>query len=162
MSGKLEIPWTFDARDIPHGWVRLASLGGGGGGRKQSRKYNIVHGAIGRGEITGEEVIKIKMTPADPRGPIYVDPKAIERVVSQAALAHEAALNARRTTAKDVAGDRHAESVCESLADIATTLAEIRSLLERVALAGESIATQPKSCDAAENGTWRDMNGECH
>ena len=47
----------------------------------------------------------------------------------------------------DAAGidKRHAESVCESLADIGSTLVEIRCVLERLTNAVESIATQPKT-----------------
>lgn len=52
---------------------------------------------------------------------------------------------------------RHAESVCESLSSIDTTLDEIYRVLERLTNAVEGIATQPKA-EAA--GTWRDMNGE--
>jgi hypothetical protein len=35
--------------------------------------------------------------------------------------------------------------VCESMADIATSLASVERLLERLAVAAESIATQPKT-----------------
>lgn len=40
---------------------------------------------------------------------------------------------------------RHAESVCQSLVSIDTTLDEIYRVLERMATAVESIATQPKT-----------------
>ncbi len=52
--------------------------------------------------------------------------------------------------------DLQYESVCESMADIATSLAGVERLFERLATAVESIATQPKE----PAGSWRDMNGE--
>jgi hypothetical protein len=48
------------------------------------------------------------------------------------------------------------ESVCESLADIAQSLAAVERLLGRLADAAEHIVTQPKE----PAGSWRDMNGE--
>ena len=41
--------------------------------------------------------------------------------------------------------DLQYESVCESMADIATSLAGVERLLERLAVAAESIATQPRT-----------------
>jgi hypothetical protein len=52
--------------------------------------------------------------------------------------------------------DLQYESVCESLADIAQSLAAVERLLGRLADAAEQIATQPKE----PSGSWRDMNGE--
>ena len=46
--------------------------------------------------------------------------------------------------------DLQYESVCESLADIATSLAGVERLIERLATAVESIATQPKKDEFAE------------
>jgi hypothetical protein len=160
MSSKHEIPWTFDARDIPQGWVRLASLGGGGGGRKQSQKYNMVHAAIGRGDITSEECIKIKMTPNDPRGPIYVSPQAIDRVVSEAQAAVDSLMNHRQPIHKRAGNlliDRQIEAAATALCEMNTGVTLMRATLERLTAAVESIATQPKGETA---GSWRDMNGE--
>jgi hypothetical protein len=46
--------------------------------------------------------------------------------------------------------DLQYQDVCESLADIATSLAGVERLLERLATAVESIATQPRKDDFAE------------
>ena len=48
------------------------------------------------------------------------------------------------------------ESVCESLGDIAQSLAAVERLLGRLVDAAEHIVTQPKE----PTGSWRDMNGE--
>ena len=63
------------------------------------------------------------------------------------------------TKASDMGGidKRYAESACELLAYIGSTLVEVRCVMERLTAAVESIATQPKAEPA---GTWRDMNGE--
>ncbi len=56
---------------------------------------------------------------------------------------------AAKSKAKQPA-DLQYESVCESLADIATSLAGIERLLERLATAVESIATQPRKDEFSE------------
>ncbi len=55
--------------------------------------------------------------------------------------------------------DLQYESVCESLADIASGMGYVVQLLERLATAAEAIATQPKT-EHEPAGAWRDMNGE--
>lgn len=45
------------------------------------------------------------------------------------------------------------------LMEMRLTLGRIESILERLAVAAESIATQPKASDA--EGSWRGVNGEC-
>lgn len=52
-------------------------------------------------------------------------------------------VNSKRRSSQ--CSDRQLESACESLADIATSLAGIERLLERLASAAENIATQPKT-----------------
>ena len=46
--------------------------------------------------------------------------------------------------------DLQYESVCESLADIANSLATVELLLQRLAAAAEAIATEPKNDEFAE------------
>lgn len=53
---------------------------------------------------------------------------------------------------------RHAESVCESLCSIDSTLDEIYRVLERLATAIESIATQPRQ---AEEQARREIMAAC-
>jgi hypothetical protein len=96
-------------------------------------------------------------TPTDQRGPIYVDPNEADAVLQAVALASEKQHKSLSGVAKDPT-DLQCESVCESLADIATSLAGVERLLERLATAVESIATAPKQHEPA--GSWRDMNGE--
>lgn len=55
--------------------------------------------------------------------------------------------------------DLQYESVCESMADIASGMGYVVQLLERLATAAEQIATQPKA-QHEPVGSWRDMNGE--
>jgi hypothetical protein len=152
MRNRQEIPWTFDARDIPQGWVRLASFGGGGGGRQHSRKYNVIHRAIRIGEIKEDEVIKIKMTASDPRGPIYVDPKAVDRVMAHADSVVEDGLKEPGKRQ----GSSHTEAAAIALCEINNTLSLAYGLLERLTQAVEAMATQP----AQESGSWRGVNGE--
>jgi hypothetical protein len=88
-------------------------------------------------------------------------------VHEQAAVEYLAKIRAEATPAKAPAKSRthraveptdlQYESACESLAEIATSLAGVERLLERLATAVESIATAPRHEPA---GAWRDMNGE--
>ena len=89
-------------------------------------------------------------------------------VHEQAAVEYLAKIRAEATPAKAPAKSRKQragepidlqyESVCESLADIASGLGHVVTMLERLATAVESIATAPKQHEPA--GAWRDMNGE--
>jgi len=72
-------------------------------------------------------------------------------------LAARKASSPSTTKAADKApSDLQYESVCESLADIAQSLAAVERLLGRLADAADNIVTQPKE----PAGSWRDMNGE--
>jgi hypothetical protein len=81
-------------------------------------------------------------------------------VHEQAAVEYLAKIRAEATPAKAPAKSQthraveptnlQCESACESLADIATSLAGVERLLERLATAVESIATQPRKDDFAE------------
>ena len=64
-----------------------------------------------------------------------------------------------RKATPSASADVHAESVCKSLAGMEERLDEIYVILERLAVAAESIATQPKASDV--EGSWRGVNGEC-
>ena len=148
-SARKELRSTQDVRDIPKGWVRLSSFG-----PKSDVRYSAVYAALHNGCIADSECIKFQLTDSDPRGPIYVCPTAANRAIKAAAEPIAKAKPAPVATGID---KRHAESVCESLASIDSTLDEIYRVLERLTTAVESVATQPRGEPA---GTWRDINGE--
>ena len=138
-------------KDIPQGWVRVAdyderenkNLGGPGG------TYAKILAAVNQ-----------KQSPirAYKDGKFWIAMKCdVDAFVLSLDERTEAA-----TSAPDVSAaskDLQYESVCESLADIATSLAGVERLFERLTAAIESIATQPKA-EHEPAGAWRDMNGE--
>jgi hypothetical protein len=91
----------------------------------------------------------------------YVNRKAAsEFLLSQI----DAPATATKPKAKQPA-DRQYESVCESLADIASGIGNVVQLLERLASAVEQMAKHPlarlEDVGIVEQaGSWRDMNGE--
>jgi hypothetical protein len=129
--------------------VRLTSFGYDKAAKKPSADYKTIYSCIQRGLISPDDCIKFRLTPSDDRGPIYVRPSA----AADALAKHSAEFSARRDGIQKLRPDaessgidtRHAESACESLASIDTTLDEIYRVLERLTTAVESIATQPKT-----------------
>ena len=105
-----------------------------------SPQYKLLVAAVKDGELRGLQ---------DPKSRRYYVPQdeANRLLISKAPHASDKA-----TAPKDL----QYESVCESMADIATSLAGVERLLERLATAVEAIATQPKE----PVGSWRDMNGD--
>lgn len=148
-SKKMRIRWTLEAREIPTDWVRLTSFGYDKAAKKPSDDYKTIYSCIQQGLISPDDCIKFRLTPTDDRGPIYVKPSA----AADALAKYSAAFSARRDGVKpakpepEVVGidKRHAESVCESLGSIDTTLDEIYRVLERLTAAVENMATQPKT-----------------
>jgi hypothetical protein len=93
----------------------------------------------------------------DDNGPIYVcESDAIKWLITCQHM--DAEQPKPQTKRAGEPTDLQFESSCESLADIATSLAGVERLLDRLATAVESIATAPKQHEPA--GSWRDMNGE--
>jgi hypothetical protein len=127
---------------LPDGWVPLSHFESKDRGRMDghSPQYKLLVAAVKDGELRGLQ---------DPKSRRYYVPQeeANRLLISKASHAAEKA-----TAPKDL----QYESVCESMADIATSLAGVERLLERLATAVEAIATQPKE----PAGSWRDMNGE--
>jgi hypothetical protein len=79
--------------------------------------------------------VKLMRSTEDRTGPVWVDAEAARLVLA----GDKPKAKAKQTT------DLQYESVCESMADIATSLASVERLLERLAVAAESIATQPRT-----------------
>lgn len=158
----MEITQSVTSRrlDIPSGYIPISSFGchKGNTDKKASEEYKALYQAWCDERISG---IKLMKSVHDKRGQIFVDPVDADRVI--------AAYRQPKPIAKSrpVSGDlfagvekRHVESACESLADISSALGilhKIVPLLERMAAALESIATQPKDEPA---GVWPDINGE--
>jgi hypothetical protein len=79
--------------------------------------------------------VKLMRSTEDRTGPVWVDAEAARLVLA----GDKPKAKAKQTT------DLQYESVCESLADIASGLGYVVQLLERLATAAEQIATQPKT-----------------
>ena len=79
--------------------------------------------------------VKLMRSTEDRTGPVWADAEAARLVLA----GDKPKAKAKQTT------DLQYESVCESMADIATSLDSVERLLERLATAAESIATQPKT-----------------
>ena len=136
---------VHDKEHVPPGYVPLGTLATDSG---STPLYGYVQRAFERGEWA-RSLFKC-------RGKRFIHRDDLERLTAE--------FNARQTSdSVDVAKDdggidkRHAESACELLAYIGSTLVEVRCVMERLTAAVESIATQPKAEPA---GAWRDMNGE--
>lgn len=132
-----------DESQVPAGFKRISSLADS---LTDQKKLSDAHtdGLI--------EAVKLMRSTDDRTGPVWVDAQAAAHV-----LRGSATLQAGKP-AKAV-DSAWGESACLSLADMGSTMVEIRCVLERLTAAVESIATQPK---AEPVGTWRDMNGESH
>jgi hypothetical protein len=150
MSGKkMRIRWTMEAREIPPDWVRLTTFGYDKASKKPSDEYKTIYACIQQGLISPDDCIKFRLTPTDDRGPIYIKPSAAADALAKYAVPFAArragGVTQKPTQPHSAASSLQYESVCESLADIATSLAGVERLLERLASAAENIATQPKT-----------------
>jgi hypothetical protein len=142
--------------DIPAHFVPISSFGchDGKSGKKQTPEYTAVYAAWCEGKIGG---FKFMSTPRDRNGRIFVDPADASQVIRSASRdAAPSLLFGRRSQGTPAATNLQYESVCESLADIAQSLAAVERLLERLATASESIVTQPK---ASQHDLLHTING---
>lgn len=141
---------VHDKEHVPPGYVPLGTLATDSG---STPLYGYVQRAFERGEWA-RSLFKC-------RGKRFIHRDDLERLTAE--------FNARQTSdsvdvAKDDGGTApHAESLCLSLADIGTTLVEIRCVLERLTNAVESITTQPNvrfedATEASWNGTHGNTN----
>lgn len=136
-----------DESQVPPGFKRISALADSLADQKRLSDAH-TDGVIA--------AVKLMRSTDDRTGPVWVDAEAAARVLWPA---EPAAPKVKGFAAQGGIDKRHAESVCESLASIDSTLDEIYRVLERLTAAVESIATQPKGSDA--EGSWRGVNGEC-
>jgi hypothetical protein len=130
---------TNDVREIPPDYVPLASYEPHGHGKKGGQWYQRLYKAWAAKQLGGMRVIL-----GGKRAQIFVNPLEVQGLIEQ--WTHEDHHSAAATNCQTrLIGDRQAESVCESLADIASGLGHVVTLLDRIAAAAESIATQPKT-----------------
>lgn len=132
-----------DKADLPAGYVPLGTLATDSG---STPLYGYVQRAYERGEWS-RSLFRCK-------GKRFIHKDDLERLTTE--------FNARQggdscDSSGNDDGDSQYVAVCVSLASIDRTLNEMHRVLERLTVAVESIATQPK---AEPVGTWRDMNGE--
>jgi hypothetical protein len=118
-----------DMTDLPEGWVPLSRFDSKDRGRTEghSPEYKQLVAAVKDGELRGLQ---------DPKSRRYYVPQedAARLLVSKSAKAEK----------PSPPKDSPLEEVCDSLKSIDGWLHQICSMLERLANAAESIATQPK------------------
>ena len=136
---------------IPAHYVPLSSYGchKGNSDQKASSEYKLLYRAWCSGQLSG---IKFMSNPHDKRGQIFVCPTDAQRLIDAAAKSVESAMVFK----KKPAGDAASFDAALSMAEMRLTLGRIELILERLAVAAESLATQPHE----PAGSWRDMNGE--
>jgi hypothetical protein len=135
---------TSNKKDIPQHFIPISSYGchKGNSERKATREYKVLYRAWCDEQMSG---IKFMANPHNKNGQIFVDPAEAKRVI-EATIAPIPSPKVAVETKR--ANDLQYESACESLADIAQSLAGVERLLERLVDAAEAIATQPKTPQA--------------
>lgn len=122
---------------IPEGFAPLANWDSRNRGHNDghSSEWKMLGDAVKNGELPGFKLSN---------GRWYVHRQQAEAVLAQAfEPATKKHVSSKKSAATDGIDSRHAESVCESLASIDSTLDEIYRVFSRLANAVESIATQP-------------------
>jgi hypothetical protein len=142
---------TSNKDSIPAHYVALSSYGchKGNTEQKASAEYKLLYRAW-KNELLGG--IKFMANPHDKHGKIFVDPADADRVIDSAAKPAPAI----SVLSPNLSGDSVSINAALSMAEMRLTLSRIESILERLAVAAESIATQPHE----PAGSWRDMNGD--
>ena len=135
---------TSNKKDIPQHFIPISSYGchKGNSERKATREYKVLYRAWCDEQMSG---IKFMANPHNKNGQIFVDPAEASRIIESATApgsSPKAAADSKTATNPQYA------SACESLADIAQSLAGVERLLERLVDAAEAIATQPKTPQA--------------
>jgi hypothetical protein len=128
---------TQDIREIPAHCVPLSSFGGRRNKRGGSWEYETLHTLCKRREIKHWKFERGRT------GQLFVEPD-VAREMLDSLRQHKINAISPPKACKPQA-DLQYESVCESMADIATSLASVERLLERLAVAAESMATQPRT-----------------
>jgi len=148
--------------DVPPGYVPLKSFGSRSNGESGSPEYELIHAAYRNRRI---DAVKHMRTPTDHSGLVFVDGKQADQLILKSGLRASVSNNPPQKSDPGRWAYAQGESACISLHGIEQRMARIEQLLERLATAAESIATQPlaRMDDVAivePSGSWRDMNGE--
>jgi len=126
---------TQDIREIPAHCVPLASFGGRRNRRGGSWEYETLHTLCKRREIKHWKFERGRT------GQLFVEPDVARDMLDSLRQQKIDAIAPPKACKPQA--DLQYESVCESMADIATSLAGVERLLERLAAAAEQIAKHP-------------------
>jgi hypothetical protein len=128
---------TQDVREIPAHCVPLSSFGGRRNRRGGTWEYETLHTLCKRREIKHWKFERGRT------GQLFVEPDVAREMLDSLRQHKINAISPPKD--RKPAGDLQYESVCESLADIASGMGYVVQLLERLTTAAEQIATQPKT-----------------
>jgi hypothetical protein len=138
---------VYDIREIPDGYVPVSSYGANADKKKAKPEYKAVRWAIDNELVAS---VKFCRSVGDKTGPVFIHP-------DEAAKAIELHADKRQRTASlSPPSDAASLSAVLSVAEMRLTLSRIELILDRIAVAAESVATQPHE----PVGSWRDMNGD--
>jgi hypothetical protein len=126
----------YDTDHLPPGFVPLGRFCGDSGA---TREYGYLDRAFQRGEF--------KHGRFKCRGKLYAHQDDIERCLSE--IGERSACDSQKPMVAEM-------DAALSMAEMRLTLGRIELILERLAVAAETLATQPHE----PAGSWRDMNGE--
>jgi hypothetical protein len=124
-----------DIRDIPEDAVPVASYGGRRHRGRGTKEYETIQ------KLCYEDKIRHWKFTRGKTGQLFVMPDEARQALE--AQRDQQAFKSDCRTANPQASNAHYESVCGSMAQIASCLVDVVRLLDRLAVASESIATQP-------------------
>jgi hypothetical protein len=141
-TGKCKQWVVSDESQVPDGFKQLKEYGPPRTkGKSGSPEYETLHRAYRNATI---EAYKVMQSPRDKCGPVFVNASQAQSVLSTELYCGQPVQSTVAATATaSAASCRHVESVCESLADIAQSLAAVERMLERLVDAAEEIASRP-------------------
>jgi hypothetical protein len=129
---------TKDVRDIPLGYVPLASFEPHGHGKKGGQWYQRLYKAWAAKQLGGIRVIL-----GGKRAQIFVNPVEVESLVEQWTKLDQQVPAASQPQSRLIT-DRQLESAIIAICEINNGITCMQATLERLTQAVESIATQPK------------------
>lgn len=128
-----------DIRDIPADAVPLVSFGGRRVGKGGSWEYENLHRLCKADELRYWKFTRGRT------GQLFVMPDEARQALDDLRDRKSRTDVPINRGSDHVSSKAQIESACESLADIASTLVEIRCVIERLTDAVEQVATQPKA-----------------
>ena len=143
--GKFKTKVITDESQVPAGFRRIAALADSLSDQKRLSDAH-TDGVIA--------AVKLMRSTDDRTGPVWVDAEAAARVLAPP----DAAGKSKPATAADAIDKRHAEAAVIALCEINNGITLMQATLERLALAVESIATQPRQ---AEQQMRREIMAAC-